>query len=318
MVLVGAGSTVPASVYARWVQEYGKRDPKIQLRYVPIGTSEGITQVSHGVSDFGAGEAALNVNEQRSGGLIELPTLLIAIVPIYNLPDVHGELRLSGDVLAEIFLGNVRIWNARQIARLNPNITLPDRVIHVVQRPGGKGSNYVFTDFLSQASATFRAQLGVSVSPKWPVGEPAERSSDMVDKVKSKAGAIGYVEYQYAVSGNISQASVLNSAGRFVRASRQTLTSACEAVQARRGPGFTSVINAPGADSFPITSFTWIYLRTKMQDSTHAIAVGDLLRWIYSAGQTIASEEGFTPLPPALSELAKKKAEQLYERGQGQ
>src|SRR6204780_3091591 len=179
VVLVGSGSSVPAPLFARWTQEYGKRNPNIQMRYLPVGTSEGIRQISHGAGDFGAGEAPLTEGERKEGGLTELPVVLIAIVPIYNLPDVQQELRLSGEVLAEIFMGEVKMWNAPQIAKLNPGITLPSLAIRVVNRPAGKGSNYVFTDFLSKASSRFRARVGVSLSPKWPVGASAERSSDM-------------------------------------------------------------------------------------------------------------------------------------------
>ncbi len=195
VVLVGSGSSVPAPLYNRWTQEYGKRNPNIQMHYLPVGTSEGIKEISHGAGDFGAGEAQLTDKEREEGSLIELPVVLIGIVPIYNLPDVHQELRLSGEVLAGIFLGDVKTWNAPQIVKLNPEITLPNLPIQVINRPAGKGSNYVFTDFLSKVSSKFRAQLGVSPSPKWPVGTPAERSSDMADKVKNSPGSIGYVEY---------------------------------------------------------------------------------------------------------------------------
>lgn len=313
VVLVGSGSTVPAPLYNRWAQEYPKRSPGIKLRYVPIGTSEGIKLISHGSGDFGAGEAPLTVKERKEEGLIELPAVLIAIVPIYNLPDVHQELRLSGEVLADIFLGTVKTWNAPQITKLNPDLALPNMAIRVVQRPAGKGSNYVFSDFLSETSAKFRAEVGVSASPKWPVGEPAERSSDMAEKVKSQPGSIGYVEYEYAVRGNISQASVLNAAGKFVRASPKGLTAACEAVEAPRWNSFSaSLINARGADAFPIASFTWIYLQTQGTDSARAAARGDLLRWIYSEGQTFAGEEGYTELPPPLLAAVKKKVEELH------
>src|SRR5579872_7218628 len=184
VVLVGSGSSVPAPLYTRWTQEYGKHNSHIQMRYLPVGTSEGIKQISHGVGDFGAGEAQLTESE-RKDGLIEMPVVLIGIVPVYNLPNVHQDLRLSGEVLAEIFLGEIKNWNAAPIAKLNPDITMPNLPIQVVNRPAGKGSNYVFTDFLSKTSSKFRSQVGVSPSPKWPVGEPAERSSDMAEKVKN-------------------------------------------------------------------------------------------------------------------------------------
>lgn len=312
VVLVGSGSSVPAPLYARWTQEYGKHNPHIQMRYLPVGTSEGIKQISHGVGDFGAGEAQLGDKERKEEGLIELPVVLIGIVPIYNLPGVHQELHLSGEVLAEIFLGEIKNWNAAQIAKLNPGIDLPNLAIQVVNRPAGKGSNFVFTDFLSKTSSKFRAQVGVSPSPKWPVGTPAERSADMADKVKNTPGSMGFVEYQYAAKGNISQVAVLNPAGKFVKASTENIAEACRAVEEPRWNGFSaSLTNAPGADSFPITSFTWIYLRTKSTDSARAAALVDLLNWIYTDGQQFAVQEGYSELPPQLLAAVKKKAKDL-------
>jgi phosphate transport system substrate-binding protein len=312
VVLVGSGSSVPAPLYNRWTQEYGKRNSNIQLRYLPVGTSEGIKQISHGAGDFGAGEARLTDKERQEGGLIELPVVLIGIVPIYNLPDFHQDLRLSGEVLAGIFLGDVKVWNAPQIAKLNPGIDLPNLPIQVVNRPAGKGSNYVFTDFLSKASSKFRTEVGTSPSPKWPVGTPAERSSDMADKVKTTPGSIGYVEYQYALKGSISQAAVMNAAGKFVKASDRSIAAACQAVEAPRWNSFSaSLTNAPGPDSFPITSFTWIYLRTGASDSARGAALGNLLDWVYSEGQQFAAQEGYSELPDPLLAAVRKKAKNL-------
>lgn len=312
VVLVGSGSSVPAPLYNRWTQEYGKRSSSIQMRYLPVGTSEGIKQISHNTGDFGAGESQLTEKERKEGSLIELPVVLIGIVPIYNLPDVHQELRLSGDVLAQIFLGDVKMWNAAQIAKLNPDVALPSLPIQVINRPAGKGSNYVFTEFLSKVNSKFRAQVGVTPSPKWPVGEAAERSSDMADKVKNNPGSIGYVEYQYAVKGNISQAAVLNAAGKYVKASPDSIAAACQAAEAPRWNNFSaSLTNASGAESFPITSFTWIYLRTPSSDSARAVALSDLLDWVYTDGQQYAVQEGYSALPAPLLGAVRKKAKTL-------
>ena len=312
VVLVGSGSSVPAPLYNRWIQEFDKRNARIQMRYVPIGTAEGIKQISRGASDFGAGEAQLTDNERKDGSLIELPVVLIGIVPIYNLPDVHGALRISGDVLAGIFLGEIKMWNAPQIAKLNPEIILPSIPIQVINRPGGKGSNYVFTDFLSKASSKFRGQIGITSSPQWPVGEPAERSSDMADKVKNIPGSIGYVEYQYAVKGNIPQASVLNPSGKFVKASTESIAAACQAAEAPRWNNFSaSLTNVQGADSFPITSFTWVYLRIPSSDAARTAALVDLLNWIYTDGQQSAVQEGYSALPPDLLVAVRKKVKSV-------
>jgi phosphate transport system substrate-binding protein len=312
VVLVGSGSTVPAPLYSRWAQEYGNRDRGIQVRYLPVGTNEGIKQISHGTGDFADGEVELTEKERKEGSLTALPMVLIAIVPIYNLPDVHAELHLSGEALAGIFLGEIKNWNAPQIAKLNPDVSMPSLPIKVIVRPAGKGSNYVFTDFLSKTSPRFRSQVGVSASPQWPTGEQAERSSDMADKVKGTAGAIGYVEYQYAAKDGVSQAAVLNPAGKFVKASLEGMTAACQAAEAPRWNSFSaSLTNTGGADSFPITSFTWIYLRTSGNDGVRAAALADLLDWLYSDGQRFANEEGYAQLPQPLLEAVRSKLKTL-------
>ena len=304
--VVGSGSSVPAPLYAKWAEEYNKRNSGIQMRYVPLGTSEGIKQISHGSGDFAAGEAQLTARERGEGKLMELPSVLIAIVPIYNLPGKQKELRFSGEVLAEIFLGQVKNWNSPALVKLNPDASLPDLPIQVVHRPAGKGTNYVFTEFLSKTSPKFRTEVGTSASPQWPVGSSAERSSDMADKVKSETGSIGYIEAQYAIKANIPYGKVLNSAGHFVKASPETITAACAATEAPQWDKFSaSLTNASGDDSFPISSFTWLYLRTKSGNAQRDTALADLLTWIYTDGQQLAAREGYSALPPSL--LAKVK-----------
>lgn len=312
IVLVGSGSTVPAPLYNRWAPEYGKRSAKIQVKYLPIGTSEGITQISHGTGDFAAGEVPLTPKQRSDRGLIELPVVIIGIVPIYNLPGVQQTLRLSGEVQAGIFMGDVKNWNAPQIAKLNPDVSLPNLPIQVVTRPGGKGTNYVFSEFLSKASPKFRDQIGVSPSPKWPVGISAERSSDMADKVKTLPGSIGYAELEYALKDNIAQAAVENPAGKFVQASAQSITEACRAAEAPQWNNFAaSLINAPTAGAFPISSFTWIYVKTKSADSARAAALSDFLDWIYTDGEQFAEHEGYSPLPAQVLSAVRRKVKTL-------
>jgi phosphate transport system substrate-binding protein len=313
LVVVGSGSTVPAPLYVAWSQAYGKQNSNIQIRFVPVGTEEGIKQVSHGSGDFGAGEMPLSEKQRGEDGLVELPVAIIGIVPIYNVPHLQQELRLSGEVLADIYLGVIKNWNAPQISKLNPGVDLPDLPIQVVQRPSGKGSNYVFTEFLSKSNARFHSQIGTSLSPKWPVGQSAERSADMAEKVKAVPGAIGFVEYQYAAKNNIQQALVLNSAGKFVKASSRTLTAACENVEAPEWRNLSaSLINAHGADAYPMASFTWIYLPVQSKDAARASAMANLLGWIYTDGQTVAEENGYTGLPKQLLAEGRKKVANLH------
>jgi len=312
LVVVGVGSTVPAPLYTAWSQEYAKQHTGVQIRYVPLGSEEGIRQVSRGTGDFSAGELPLSEKERDQDHLVEVPVAIIGIVPIYNVPHLQQELRLSGEVLAEIYLGSIKNWKAPQIAKLNPGAELPDLPIKVVQRPAGKGSNYVFTDFLSKSNARFRSQIGTTLSPKWPIGEPAERSADMAAKVKNEVGSIGFVEFQYAAKNGLQQALVLNPAGKFVKASARTLVAACESVEAPDWHRLTvSLVNAHGADSYPLTSFTWAYFPAKSSDPARIPAIVNLFSWIYSDGQAIAEQEGYTGLPSQLVSEARKKLAEL-------
>ncbi len=314
LMLVGSGSSVPLPLYRKWADEYNDHRPAIHMEYVPMGTSEGISHLAHNVSDFGAGEAPLSP-QQRSTGLLELPVAVIAIVPIYNLPQLRERLQLSGEVLGAIFMGEIRSWDAKEIARLNPGVSLPHLTIDVVHRPAGKGTNYVFTEFLSKTSARFRQKIGTSVSPQWPIGVPAERSSDMAGLVKRTPGAIGYVELQYAVQDKIANAAVLNRAGRFVGASSATVTAACSEIEAPKWDNFSaSLTNPPGTDSYPITSFTWLYLRTGELGNERGKALADLISWIFGKGQEFAGQLGYAELPAPLIMKAKTRLVDLQQQ----
>ncbi len=312
IVLVGAGSSVPVPLYKHWAEDYNHSHTAIQLQYMPLGTTEGIKQIANNVSDFGAGEVLLSAEERNASNLVELPTALIGIVPIFNLPG-QQELRFSGELLAEIFLGDVKMWNDPRIAKLNPGASLPNMPITVVYRPAGKGSNYVFTDFLSHVSPKFRDRIGRSPSPKWPVGIPAERSQDMADKVKNNPGFIGFVEFQYAEDNHIAFGSVLNSSGRYVKASMESITAACRAVEGGEWSKFAvSLVNAPGADSYPVSSFTWLYVPATAKDSSRAAALNNLLNWMYSDGQRAVAQEGYPALPAPLLVKVKAKVNTLH------
>ena len=300
VVLVGAGSSVPLPLYRKWAELYNQNNKSVQLQYLAMGNVEGIAQISRGISDFGAGEVPLSAEDRRIGNLMELPVVMIGIVPIYNLPG-NPQIRFNGEVLADIYLGHIRYWNDPAIKKLNPGINLPNMSINVIYRPGGKGSNYVFTEFLSRASVKFRDQIGRNTSPKWPIGQPAERSSDMADKVKSTPGTLGYVELQYADDNGITHASVQNPAGKFVKATAESITAACVGTEAPTWDKLAaSLIDAPGADSYPISSFTWLYVRPSARDQKRTSALVGLLNWAYSDGQSIAVQEGYSPLPKQL------------------
>ena len=297
-VIVGSGSNIPVYLYQAWTSKFNATNDQVQVRYLPLGTSESIRQVKGGTGDFGGGEIQLTDEQMRESKIgMTIPTVLVAIVPIYSLPG-NPELNFSGGLLAEIYLGTVKNWKDPQIARLNPNIELPDLPISVVHRSPGKGSNFIFTGFLSKTSARFRAEVGKSPSPHWPLGMEADLGQDMVKKVASTRGAIGYVDVSFARNSGVGYGRVQNAAGQFVRATPASIEAACTALESSIPGDFrVDLTNAPGKDSYPIASFTWLYVPVSAAASTRARALKQFLNWSFGEGQSVAVSMGFAPLP---------------------
>jgi len=244
--------------------------------------------------------------------LVQFPTVLVAIVPIYKLPGEH-ELRFSGELLADIFLGNVKNWKDARIAKLNPGVELPDLAIAVVHRSSGKGSNYILTDFLSKTSPEWKSRIGKSASPSWPLGTETNRSEDMVAKVSTTPGAIGYVELNYAKRKDIGYGSVQNAAGRFIRATPASIAAACAAneknVQADFG---VSLTNAEGKESYPIVSFTRIYAAASGMEPARSQALKEFWNWALTDGQETASSLGYTVLPAGIAAKAREALNSIH------
>jgi len=233
--------------------------------------------------------------------------VLVAIVPIYRLPgETQPELNFSGELLAEIFLGNVKNWKDTRIAKINPGVDLPDLPITVVHRSAGKGSNYILTDFLSKASPQWKSKIGKSASPEWPVGEDTNRSEDMVDKVSTTNGAIGFVELNYAQRKDLGAGSVENGAGLFIRATPASIAAACAANQKRGEADFgSSLTNAESKDAYPMTSFTRVYAVASGMDPSRLQGLKDFWTWALTAGQDTAAQLGYTPLPAPIAAKAR-------------
>jgi len=306
--LVGSGSSVPGPLYTAWTGEYGKLHQNVRVTYLGLGTSESIKDIGQGVGDFGGGEIPLSETQMHKGKhpLVQLPTVLVAIVPIYKLPG-EPELKFSGGLLAEIFLGNVKNWKDARIAKLNPGVELPDLPIVVVHRTAGKGSNYILTDFLTKTSEEWRSRIGKSGSPSWPVGIETNRSEDMVEKVSATPGAIGYVELNFAKRKDIGYGSVQNATGQFVRATPESISAACAAnkknVQADFGASLT---NAVGKDSYPVVSFTRVYLASSGLEPARSHALKDFWNWALTDGQKTANGLGYTILPADVATKARE------------
>ena len=312
MVLVETGSSMPEPLYELWNDAYRKQDASTVIRYMAVGSAESARNVLAGTGDFGGGDAPIPATQLQSAGkpIVELPAVLIGIVIICELPDVKGELKLTGPVVAGIFLGKIKSWNDPAIARLNPDWTLPALPIQVFHRTDGKGSNYILSDYLSKVSPEFLAQVGRGESPKWPVGQSFQRSQELIGKLRATPGAIGYTELNLAVSSGVRMASIKNSAGEFVRPSPKSIAAAASATGSKMGDDFrVSLTNATGKDSYPISSFTWLYVPAVAKDPDRGKAVAAYLKWVFGAGQLIAQEKGYATLPEdVLQKVAAKAA----------
>jgi len=315
IALVGSGSNVPTPLYSHWIEEYNKLSPNIQVRYLSTGAVKGIEDVSRGVGDFAAGEVPMTDEQLKASNspILHIPTVLVAIVPIYHVPGVHGNLRFSGSVLAEIFLGDIKSWDDPKIKAINPGQALPHLDIAVVHRTEGKGSNYMLTDFLSKTSPKWHSQMGKTPSPAWPVGTSANRGEDMMEKVKSTPGAIGYVEVGFTENDNsVGVGLVENASGKFVSATQASIAAACRAFEKSIPADFrVSLINSQASEAFPIVSFTWLYVPVKSANQERSKALANFIEWALTTGQRSAEKHGYTPLPASLAPKVLAKARTL-------
>jgi phosphate transport system substrate-binding protein len=303
IMLVATGSSLPEPLYQAWADEYHKQHPEIQFRYLPEGTAESANRILSGTGDLGGGDAPIPERDLKTAAhpVVELPAVLIGIAVVFNLPGAQGGIRLTGPALANIYLGKTKIWNDPEIAKLNPDIKLPNLTIQVVHRTEGKGSSYIFSDFLSKVSPEFQAKVGRGVSPRWPVGASYARTEDLLNSVRSTSGAIGYTELNWAEKSGLPVARIRNAAGEFVRPSVKSIAEAASALETKMTDDFrVSLTNAPGQDSYPISSFTWLYVPAAAPDAERGRAVAEYLRWVFSAGQEIARIKGYATLPSSV------------------
>jgi phosphate transport system substrate-binding protein len=307
--LAGAGSSLVATVFSAWTNDFNRKNTAIQAGYFPLNSAEAINQIKAHSADFGDGEIPLTSQQMHdpSVPLIEIPILLVGIVPIYNIPG-NPELRFSGRLLADIFLGSITSWNDARIEKMNPGVRLPDLRIQVIHRTQGSGTNYIFTDFLSKTSSEFRTRVGKSDSPKWPVGKAATSSVNAVEIVKSSSGAIAYVDVSFAVRSNVVYGSVQNSAGRFIRATPEGIAAACLAKESLIATDFgTSLADATATDAYPVVGFNFAYVRSTGLSAERTRALKQFLSWALGDGQQMAPGLGYTPLPQNIATRAEAK-----------
>jgi phosphate transport system substrate-binding protein len=311
----GAGATFPYPIYSKWFSEYNKLHPAVQINYQSIGSGGGIRQVTNETVFFGATDGPMT-NEQLQaapGKLLHFPTVLGAVVPVYNIQGVNAALKFSGPVLADIFLGKITKWNDQAIAKLNAGVTLPDSEITVVHRSDGSGTTYIFVDYLAKVSPEWKQKVGVSTSVKWPTGVGGKGNEGVAGLVRQTPNAIGYVELIYALQNKIAYGSVQNASGKFVTASLESVTAAAAAAASKMPADFrVSITNAPGDAAYPISSFTWLLLYENPKNKAQAKVMADFVKWALTDGQKFARDLGYAPLPDnvvkmELAALAKIK-----------
>ena len=296
----GAGATFPYPIYSKWFAEYNKLHPNVRINYQSIGSGGGIRQIAAETVFFGATDGPMTDEQLKMapGPILHLPAVLGAVVPVYNIPEVTGELKFTGPLLADIYLGTVRKWNDPAIARVNPGVKLPATDITVVHRSDGSGTTFIFVDYLSKVSPGFQRTVGVNTSVSWPAGVGGKGNEGVAGLVTQTPGSIGYVELIYALQNKIAYGSVQNAAGEFVKASTDSVTKAADAAAAAMPADFrVSITNASGAGAYPISSFTWILLYETPKDAARGKAMVDFMQWALSDGQKFATELGYAPLP---------------------
>ncbi|MGZ8468231.1 MAG: phosphate ABC transporter substrate-binding protein PstS [Gemmatirosa sp.] len=303
--LTGAGATFPYPLYSKWFSEYAAQK-SVRINYQSIGSGGGIRQLSEQTVDFGASDAPMTDEEMakaKGGPIVHIPTVLGAVVVTYNVPELQQPVRLTGEALADIFLGRITKWNAPQLAALNPGMALPARDILVVRRSDGSGTSYIFTDYLAAVSPAWAAGPGKGKEVRWPVGLGGKGNEGVAGQVKSTPGTIGYVELAYATQNQLPVAAIQNASGNFVTPSIESVTAAAAGVAERLPENSdyrVSIVNAPGAQAYPISSLTWLLVYETQRDSVKGRKLVEFLGWALHDGARYAAPLDYAPLPPAL------------------
>ena len=306
--LSGAGSTFAGPIYGKWISSFESQRPGLRVTYKADGSEAGVQALKQGEVDFAASDSPPASSEQDAG-LRRVPTVVGAAVPAYNLPDIKRELRFTPELLADIYLGKVRKWNDAEIKALNRSEKLPEQEIALLHRSDASGTSYLWSDFLSRASAAWREKAGTSLTPNWPAGQGVEGNEGMADRIEKTPYSLGYVELIYALRHHLSYGSVQNADGKFVVADIDTVTAA--AAHSAHGE---SIVNAPGENSYPIASFTWFLVRTDMPAGPKRERLSVFLDWTLSQGQKQAAALGYVAVPEDLAASERMAAASLWTK----
>jgi phosphate transport system substrate-binding protein len=313
LLINGAGATFPYPIYSKWFDVYAKENPGIKFNYQSIGSGGGIRMLSNRTVDVGASDAPLT-DQQLSdapGKILHFPSVMGAVVIAYNLPGFTGTLRLTGPVIADIFAGKITKWDDDKIKALNTTVAIPSTDIVVCHRSDGSGTSYIFTDYMSKVSASWASDPGKGTAVKWPAGLGGKGNEGVTALIQQTPGAIGYVELIYALNNHIAYAEIQNKAGNWVQASLAGVTAAAASAAGEMAPDFrVSITDAPGADAYPISSFTWLLVYQKQTNKDVGEQIKKFLVWALSDGQKYTSDLKYAPLP---SEVVQREVAQIQQ-----
>jgi phosphate transport system substrate-binding protein len=311
MLINGAGATFPYPIYSKWFDEYVKVDPSVRFNYQSIGSGGGQKQILAQTVDFGASDGPMSDENlgKAPGKILHIPTVAGAVVLTYNLPG-NPALKLDGDTIGGIFLGQIKKWNDPKLTALNPGTKLPDQEIVVVHRSDGSGTTFIFTDYLSKVSSEWKQKAGNNTSVNWPTGIGGKGNEGVSGQVKQTPGAIGYVELIYATQNKMPYAEVKNSAGEFVKPSLESITAALATGDIPEDFRF-SITNAPGKDAYPICGATWLLVYERQKDAAKGKKLVEFLKWAAKDGEKMAKDLQYAPLPDSLQQRVLKRIDEI-------
>jgi len=306
--ITGAGATFPYPVYAKWAEAY-KTQTGIGMNYQSIGSGGGIKQIKASTVDFGATDKPLKPEDLAASGLVQFPTVMGGVVPVVNLEGIApGGIKLTGEALAKIFLGQITKWNAPEIAALNSGVKLPATEITVVHRSDGSGTTFIFTNYLSKVNADWKKNVGNDAAVSWPVGVGGKGNEGVASYVQRIVGSVGYVEYAYALQNKMIYAQLRNREGNFVAPEAKNFQAAAANADWANAPGFYQILtDEPGADSWPITGATFILMHTAQQDAKKAAQVLAFFKWAYEQGDDMALALDYIPIPDNVVQLVQEQ-----------
>jgi phosphate transport system substrate-binding protein len=313
LLINGAGATFPNPIYSKWFDMFHQKNGNINFNYQSVGSGAGIKQMTDGTVDFGATDGPMTDDQikayesKRSAEILHFPTVLGAVVPTYNVPGITTTLNFTPDALAGIYLGKITKWNDPAIAGVNKGVNLPAQDIVVIHRSDGSGTSYIWTDYLSKVSDEWKSKVSKAVSVNWPVGLGGKGNEGVTGLVKQTPDSIGYVELIYAVQNNIPYGTVKNSSGSFIKADLASVTAAASGAAKDMPADFrVSITNAPGKTAYPISSFTWLLIPSKIQDAAKRDAIKGFLKWMLSDGQVQVEQLSYAKLPKEVVEKELK------------